>query len=52
MTTPKTPKTAQRRSEVPESRVETAHAKFVETREGTPAYMQAWETLLDALVEE
>ena len=33
----------------PEARLEAAHAKFMQTQPGTPAYDRAWEELQDAL---
>jgi hypothetical protein len=33
----------------PQARLKTAHAKFMQTKEGTTAYDQAWEELLDTL---
>lgn len=48
------PETTRRQSKAlsPESRLETAHTKFIQTREGTAEYARAWETLLDTLVDE
>ena len=49
-------KTVRRKGKVsassPEARLEIAHAKFIQAREGTAEYSRTWETLLDTLVDE
>jgi hypothetical protein len=47
-------KTAKRQAKplASSARLEAAHANFIGTRQGTPEYTQAWEVLLETLVEK